>query len=84
MMVTFASYYVSLKPLLLGYQDRCLCASVANVFDKNSSMNTKVFCHFRLILMQQLVTNSSEELSLIVAAAPAADIAVDEDSRMLK
>lgn len=37
-----------------------------------------------LILMQQLVTNSSEELSLIVAAAPAADIAVDEDSRMLK
>ena len=34
--------------------------------------------------MQQLVTNSSEELSLIVAAAPAADIAVDEDSRTLK
>ena len=33
--------------------------------------------------MQQRVTNSSEELSLIVAAA-AADIAVDEDSRTFK
>lgn len=35
--------------------------------------------------MQQRVTNSSEELSLIVAAAAAAaDIAVDEDSRTFK
>jgi len=32
--------------------------------------------------MQQLVTNSSEELRLIVAAA--ADIAVDEDSQTFK
>jgi len=35
-----------------------------------------------LILTQQLATNSFEELSLIVEAA--ADIAVDEDSRILK
>jgi len=34
--------------------------------------------------MQQLVTNSFEELRLIVAAAAAADIAVDEDSRTFK